>query len=56
MRKVLIPEGILIDVFGHYDEHLRAIDHEKLTLVLHPYQLLAPVIATPREIVQKFFR
>ena len=28
------------------DAHLRAIDHEELTLVLHPYQLLAPVIAT----------
>ncbi|PYS95231.1 MAG: hypothetical protein DMF50_09720 [Acidobacteria bacterium] len=28
MRKVLIPEGILIDVFGHYDEHLRAIERD----------------------------
>lgn len=38
------------------DEHLRGIDHEHLTLVLHPYELVAPVIASPREIVRKFFR
>ncbi|HEU4400538.1 MAG TPA: PhoH family protein [Candidatus Polarisedimenticolia bacterium] len=28
MRKLLIPEEILIDVFGHYDEHLRAIERD----------------------------
>ncbi|MBI2929905.1 MAG: type II toxin-antitoxin system VapC family toxin [Verrucomicrobia bacterium] len=38
------------------DEHLRGIDHEEPTLVLHPHGLAAPVIATPREIVRKFFR
>jgi hypothetical protein len=38
------------------DAHLRAIDHEQLTFVLHPHDLIAPVIATPREIVRKFFR
>ena len=38
------------------DAHLRAVDHEKLTLLLHPHELTAPVIATPREIVRKFFR
>jgi len=35
---------------------LRSIDHEQMTLLLHPYQLAPPVIATPREIVRKFFR
>ena len=37
------------------DEHLRGVDHELLTLVLNPYDLLPPVIASPREIVRKFF-
>jgi hypothetical protein len=34
--------------------HLRNIDHEMLTLVLNPFDLTAPVIATPREIARKF--
>ena len=38
------------------DEHLRAIDHEHLTLVLNAFELVPPVIATPGEIVKKFFR
>ena len=38
------------------DEHLRGIDHELLTLVLNPYDLAPPLIASPREIVRKFFR
>jgi rRNA-processing protein FCF1 len=38
------------------DAHLRGVDHELLTLVLHPFDLTPPVIATPREIVRKFFR
>jgi predicted nucleic acid-binding protein len=37
------------------DEHLRAIDHEHLTLVLNTFDLVPPVIASPREIVRKFF-
>src|SRR5213593_920203 len=28
MLKVGVPEGILIDVFGHYDENLRAIERD----------------------------
>src|SRR3989441_1000394 len=28
MRKVALPEEILIDVFGHYDENLKAIDND----------------------------
>ena len=38
------------------DQHLRSIDHEAMTLVLKRLDLTAPVIATPREIVRKFFR
>lgn len=37
------------------DEHLRGIDFERLTLELRAFDVTAPVIATPREIVRKFF-
>jgi predicted nucleic acid-binding protein len=38
------------------DEHLRAIDFERLTLDLRAFDASAPVIATPREIVRRFFQ
>ena len=38
------------------DEHLRGIDFERLTLELQAFDVAAPVIATPSEIVRKFFR
>ena len=38
------------------DEHLRGIDFEHLTLELQAFDVTAPVIATPREIVRKFFQ
>lgn len=38
------------------DEHLRGIDHQELTWLLHGFELAPPVIATPREIARKFFR
>jgi len=38
------------------DEHLRAIDFQRLGFELAAFDLTAPVIATPREIVRKFFR
>ena len=38
------------------DAHLRGMDHELLTLVLNPFDLTPPVVATPREIVHKFLR
>ena len=38
------------------DEHLRGIDHQQLTWALALHDLKPPVIATPREIVRKFFR
>jgi predicted nucleic acid-binding protein len=37
------------------DEHLRGIDFERLTLELQTFDVAAPVIATPREIMRKFF-
>jgi len=38
------------------DEHLRAIDFQLLSFELARFEISAPVIATPREIVRKFFR
>jgi len=38
------------------DEHLRGIDFERLTFGLQAFELAASVVATPREIVRKFFR
>jgi len=37
------------------DGHLRGTDFEQLTLELQAFDVAAPVIATPREIVRKFF-
>ncbi len=38
------------------DVHLRGVDQAKLARELNKFDLEAPVIATPREIVRKFFR
>lgn len=38
------------------DEHLRGIDFQNLNLLLQSFDVSAPVIATPREIAQKFSR
>ena len=38
------------------DAHLRGLDFQRLTLLLQDFDVAAPVIATPREIVRKFFR
>lgn len=38
------------------DEHLRGVDFERLTFELQAFDATAPVIATPREIVHKFFQ
>ena len=37
------------------DAHLRGIDFTRLTLELQSFDLVAPVIATPAEVVRKFF-
>lgn len=38
------------------DAHLRGIDFERLSFELQAFDVRAPVVATPREIVRKFFR
>ena len=38
------------------DAHLRAVDHATLSLLLNASHVASPIIATPREIVRKFFR
>ena len=38
------------------DDHLRSIDFERLTFELQSFDVTVPIIATPREIVRKFFR
>ena len=38
------------------DAHLRGIDFARLTVELQNFDLTAPVIATPHEIVRKFFQ
>jgi len=48
---VLLGCGVLLTS----DEHLRAVDHEQLSWALSAQNLASPVIATPREIVRKFF-
>jgi hypothetical protein len=54
---LVLAESALLEcrVLLTSDEHLRGIDFEKLTLELQAFDLAAPVIATPREIVRKFF-
>ena len=38
------------------DAHLRGMDFQRLTVLLQDFDVAAPIIATPREIVRKFFR
>ena len=38
------------------DAHLRGINFTRLSLLLGDFDVTAPIIATPREIVRKFFR
>jgi predicted nucleic acid-binding protein len=38
------------------DAHLRAVDHARLALLLNASHVASLIIATPREIVRKFFR
>jgi hypothetical protein len=54
----LVAETALLDgrLLLSSDEHLRGMDHRQLGLVLQEFDLSAPVIATPGEVVKKFFR
>ena len=38
------------------DKHLRGIDYERLSVELQAFDVTVPVMATPAEIVRKFFR
>jgi len=38
------------------DEHLRGMDFARLTIELEGFDLTTPVIATPAEVVRKFFQ
>ena len=38
------------------DAHLRVVNFARLSLLLGDFDVTAPIIATPREIVRKFFR
>src|ERR1043165_2658725 len=55
---LILAESALLDcsILLTSDEHLRAIDFERLAFELQSFDVLAPVVATPREIVRKFFR
>jgi predicted nucleic acid-binding protein len=39
-----------------HDSHLRDIDFQRLSLLLRELDLSAPVIATPAEVIKKFYR
>jgi predicted nucleic acid-binding protein len=55
---LILAETVLLDchILLTSDDHLRSLDHQQLTWLLNQHDLTAPVIATPREIVRKFFR
>jgi hypothetical protein len=38
------------------DVHLRGMDFARLTIELRNFDLTAPVLATPSEVVRKFFQ
>ena len=38
------------------DSHLRGLDYARLTWELNACEVSVPAVATPREIVSKFFR
>ncbi len=54
----LVAETALLDgrLLLSSDEHLRGMDPRQLGLVLQEFDLSAPVIATPGEVVKKFFQ
>ena len=54
---LIIAESALLEcrILLSGDAHLRGVDFQRLTLLLKDFDVAAPVIATPREIVRKFF-
>ena len=55
---LILAESALLEcsILLTSDAHLRAVDHAGLALLLQTSHVTSPVIATPREIVRKFFR
>ena len=55
---LIIAESALLEcrILLSGDAHLRGVDFQQLTLLLKDFDVAAPVIATPREIVRKFIR
>ena len=55
---LIIAESALLEcrILLSGDAHLRGVDFQRLTLLLKDFDVAAPVIATPSEIVRKFFR
>jgi predicted nucleic acid-binding protein len=53
----ILAEAILLNcgILLTSDAHLRSIDYETMTMALKHLDLVPPIIATPREIVRKFF-
>jgi hypothetical protein len=53
---LLVAEAAMLEarLLLSSDEHLRGMDHARLAFVLQSFDLLVPVIATPREVVRKF--
>jgi hypothetical protein len=39
-----------------YDSHLRDLDFRRLALLFGELDLIAPIIATPTEVLRKFYR
>lgn len=54
----LVPEASLLGcrMLVTSDEHLLGADFARLSLELNAFDLDAPVIASPRDVVRKFFR
>lgn len=55
---LIIAEAALLEcrMLISADAHMRGVDFQRLTLLLKNFHVAAPIIATPREIVRKFFR
>ena len=55
---LILAESALLEcsILLTSDAHLRAVDHASLSLLLQASHVTSPIIATPREIVRKFFR
>ena len=53
----LLAEAALLEarLLLSSDDHLRGIDFARLTIELQGFDLAAPVLATPFEVVRKFF-